>query len=151
MATITFAVPGEPSTRGTRGGLSAEPPVTQKGSVKHSVRVAARRGEGTMARVAATTGQDVVVLHIENGPSLILHPEHARDLILAQKNASGTNRGTRTTIAGDADEIEVPASFQWRVVEQMTAARGATTRSRLGDVLLKGLEVITDAAKEFAS
>ncbi len=129
----------------------AEAPVTQKGTVKHSVRVAARRGEGADVRVTATPGEDVVVLHIENGPSLILHPENARDLILAQKNASGTNRGGRATSAAEADEIQVPAQFQWRVVEQTTAARGGPTRSRLGDVLLKGLEVITDAAKEFAT
>src|SRR5262252_6362572 len=111
MASITFAVPGEPSARGARGGLRAEPPVTQKGTVKHSVRVAARRGEGAEIRVTATPGQDVVVLHIDNGPSLILHPEHARDLILSQKNASGTNRGTRTAAAADADEIQVPAQL----------------------------------------
>jgi len=152
MPSITFVVPGEPAPKGTRGGgATAEPPVTRKGTVKHSVRVAARRGEGGDVRVTATPGQDVVVLHIDNGPSLILHPEHARDLILAQKNASGTNRGARASAAVDADEIQVPTQLQWRVVEQTTAARGGATRSRLGDVFLKGVEVITDAAKEFAT
>jgi hypothetical protein len=110
----------------------------------------ARRGEGTDVRVTATLGEDVVVLDIDNGPSLILHPENARDLILAQKDAAATNRGARTT-AVEADEIRVPPSFQWRIVEQTATARGGTTRSRLGDVLLKGLKVVTDAAKEFAT
>src|SRR6185295_7298655 len=145
MASITFVVPGQPSASGSRGGGPATAPVPQKGTVKHSVRVAARRGEGSDVRVTATPGEDVVVLHIENGPSLILHPENARDLILAQKDAGATNRGRSTTNAADADEIQVPAQLHWRVVEQMTAARGGTTRSRLGDVLLKGIEVITDA------
>ena len=61
------------------------------------------------------------------------------------------NRGARTTGAADADEIQVPAQFQWRLVEQTTPARGGATRSRLGDVILKGLEVVTDAAKDFAT
>jgi hypothetical protein len=148
MPSITFVVPGQ--STGTRGGTPADQPPTLKGTLKHSVRVAARRGEGADVRVTATPGEDVVVLHIENGPSLFLHPEHARDLILAQKDAAATNRGTRTASALDADEIQVPAQFQWRMVEQATTGRGAT-RSRLGDVLLTGIEVVTDAAKEFAT
>jgi hypothetical protein len=148
MPSITFVVPGQLSA--TRGGAPAEPP-TLKGTLKHSVRVAARRGEGADVRVTATPGEDVVVLHIENGPSLFLHPENARDLILAQKDAAASNRGTRTTSVADADEVQVPAQFQWRIVEQATATARGTTRGRLGDVLLKGVEVVSDAAKDFAA
>ena len=61
MASITFVVPGEPSPMGNRGGGLPITP-TQKGTVKHSVIVAARRGEGTHVRVSATPVQDVVVL-----------------------------------------------------------------------------------------
>src|SRR5580704_14848693 len=135
MASITFVVPGQPSGPGARGGSAPAAPPTRKGTVKHSVRIATRRGEGTDVRVTATPGEDVVVLHIENGPSLVLHPANARDLILAQKNAAAAHRGARTTSAADADEIQVPGQFEWRVVEQTTAARGGTTRSRFGDVL----------------
>ena len=152
MASITFVVPGQPVAPGTRGALrtGSEPP-TGKGAVKHSVRVAARRGEGADVRVTATPGEDVVVLHIDNGPTLVLHPENARDLILAQRDAAASRRGAPTASTLDADEVRVPPQFQWRVVEQTAPTRGGVTRSRLGDVLLKGVEVITDAAKEFAT
>ena len=58
MASITFIVPGQPSKSGTRsGGALAGPLVTQKGTGEYSVRVAARRGEGTDVRVTATQGR----------------------------------------------------------------------------------------------
>ena len=49
------------------------------------MRVGAQRaGSAADVRVSATPGEDVVVLHIAGGPSLTLHPETARDLLLAQ-------------------------------------------------------------------
>ena len=69
MASITFVCPVSHLQWATVVGAHQFTP-TQKGTVKHSVIVAARRGEGTHVRVSATPVQDVVVLQINNGPSL---------------------------------------------------------------------------------
>ena len=68
MPSITFVVPGQLSA--TRGGAPAEPP-TLKGTLKHSVRVAARRGEGADVRV---TG--FLAAKSRNSKQLVLHIEH---------------------------------------------------------------------------
>src|SRR5437867_3136109 len=85
---ITFIVPGQTQRSGggappaaTRAPLPAGLP---RGEVIHSVRVATQRDAGGEVRVAAMPGEDVVVLHVADGPVLVLHPEHARDLLLAQ-------------------------------------------------------------------
>jgi hypothetical protein len=109
--------------------------------LKQSVTVAARRGEGGEVTVTAVPGRDVVVLHIQDGPSLTLHPANARDLILAQSGLA-PNRGGST-----ADGVRVPASFRWRGIEQTVPSRGAS-RSRLGDVILKGIDVFKDAVAD---
>ena len=140
---ITFVVPGYPTPAGTRGG--AVPPTSAtagKGILKQSITIAARRGEGGDVRVSAVPGEDVVVLHIDNGPSLTLHPENARDLLLAQ-SGDGAHRG-----AGSGGDVRVPAQLRWRGLEETIPARGGT-RGRLGDVLLKGIDVIKDAASDF--
>ena len=86
---IVFIVPGQAQPAAAR----AEPPAALPagllhGVVKQSVRVGARRGEGHDVRVTAVPGEDVVVLQIANGPALTLHPETARDLMLAQQARS---------------------------------------------------------------
>jgi len=48
-------------------------------------------------RVSARPGEDVVVLTIANGPTLVLHPADARDLLLAQSAAT-----TRSALAAAA-------------------------------------------------
>ena len=93
---ITFIVPGQsqaasPAARGLRGQVSA------------SVRVGARRGAGDSVRLVARPGEDVVVLSITNGPTLVLHPEDARDLMRAQAAP-----GTRAA-AAEGDAVSVPA------------------------------------------
>ena len=39
-----------------------------KGTVKSAVRVGARRASGEAVRIDAQPGEDIVVLHIANGP-----------------------------------------------------------------------------------
>src|SRR5215207_1035042 len=72
---ITFVVPGQaqPAARSATGAR-----------VRSSVRVGAQRGGGEPVRVSARPGEDVVVLSVANGPTLVLHPADARDLMLAQ-------------------------------------------------------------------
>jgi hypothetical protein len=45
-------------------------------------------------------------MHIDGGPMLVLHPENARDLMLAQ--------GDGTRASAGADAVSVPARLQWR-------------------------------------
>jgi hypothetical protein len=137
---ITFVVPGTPVASATRGAAAAGPPQAPaiKGEVKQSVRVAAQRGEGSEVRVEAIPGEDVVVLHLANGPTLVLHPENARDLMLAQsERRAGSEPGAT---------VQVPVQLRWRGLEQGVAARGPS-RGLLGDVFLTGIDIIAGGAK----
>jgi hypothetical protein len=112
----------------------------KQGRVKHGVDVVTQRDGASTARVTAVPGEDVVVLRIAGGPELVLHPEHARDLMLAQSVTR--SRGAEADVA-KAGEIPVPVRLQWRGLEQGGQSRGAT-RGRLGDVMLSSLHVVTD-------
>ena len=143
---IIFAVPGQAQPAGT----SATPTRGRAASstVKFSVRVGAQRGgggtggTGDVVRVTARPGEDVVVLTIANGPTLVLHPEDARDLLRAQGAAP-----TRSAVkAGPANEVMVSAQLGWPGLEA-TATRGAT-RGWMGQALLSVVEVITGLVKD---
>lgn len=105
-----------------------------------SVRVGAPRGNGETARLSARPGEDVVVLTVANGPTLVLHPDNARDLLLAQ-SADGTRAAT-------ADGIVVSARLGWPGLEA-AALRGAT-RGWMGEAVLSAFEVVTGVAKDAA-
>jgi hypothetical protein len=91
--------------------------------------------------MAAVPGEDVVVLEIANGPVLTLHPESARDLILAQ--GATRKRGASYGSPGlPPDQAVVPAELHWDGLEEDGVARGAT-RGFLGRVLLKAVHVVT--------
>lgn len=139
---ITFIIPGQTQPAGagpvaTRGGTG--------GTVKHSVRVGAQRGGGAPVRVTARPGEDVVVLTIANGPTLVLHPEDARDLLRAQ--AAGATRGS--VEAGNANEVTVSAQLGWPGLEA-NATRGAA-RGWLGQAVLSAVDVITGLFKDPAA
>ena len=106
-----------------------------------SVRVGAPRGNGDTVRLTARPGEDVVVLTVANGPTLVLHPENARDLLLAQ-SASGTRDG------GRADGVAVSARLGWPGLEA-AATRGAT-RGWMGEAVLSAFEIVTGVAKDSA-
>jgi hypothetical protein len=144
---ITFVVPGQRTSTAIRGAGAdvAAPEGLRQGRVKESVRVGAHRGSGsTDLRVAATPGEDVVVLRIANGPALVLHPETARDLLNAQAPPSGTTRGASQD---DPFTCAVPSRLGWRLTG---TGSPQATRGLIGDVLLAGLEVVTDLFKEKA-
>jgi tetratricopeptide (TPR) repeat protein len=155
-APITFVLRGAVDTAAaaTRGapagaGVAALPAGLVRGQMRHSLQLAARRAAGTQAeqRVQAEPGRDVVVLHIAGGPSLVLHPEHARDLMRAQQAAPGTATRSRATARAD-DEIVVPTDLRWQAPAapgSTEASRGGTTRGLLGSVLLAGLDIVRDA------
>src|SRR5690348_9389849 len=109
---ITFMVPGERAAA-TRGG-GATPSAALGGRVKDFVRVGTSRGATGPVSVTASPEDDVVVLHVVNGPSLVLHPETARDLLLAQ---SSTTRGGATrdgAVAAVPTTVDVPTLLRWR-------------------------------------
>lgn len=154
---ITFVVAGQrldgDTTRGGAGAASTPPPMGLRGSVKASVRVGATRGAGDAHRIDAVPGVDMVVLHIANGPSLVLHPHTARDLLLAQ---SGTpRRSTRSATGTDhpeaaPSEVLVPAQWRWQGLEAHAVGTRGATRGFLGDVLLSAIEVVTGPLRERA-
>ena len=135
---ITFIVPGQAQDAA---------PATTRGAAKATVRVGTERGGGAPVRVTARPGRDVVVLEIANGPTLVLHPAAARDLMLAQ-SASAT-RGALAGARGKPSEILVPAELGWPGLEA-EATRG-TTRGWLGQALLTGVQVLTSDALEPAA
>src|SRR5512138_2110679 len=83
---ITFVVPGQaPIARGAVDALAPRLPAEfERGRVKGSVELRATRGGGSDVALDAVPGTDVVVMEIAGGPTLVLHPETARDLLLAQ-------------------------------------------------------------------
>ncbi|HUN93316.1 MAG TPA: CHAT domain-containing protein [Burkholderiaceae bacterium] len=140
---ITFVLSGQDQAIGRGGEAQAPGPLVPglRGRVAASVRLGARRGAGDTVRVDAQPGRDVVVLQIANGPSLVLHPETARDLLQAQATA---DRG-----AAPGDDVSVTSQLHWEGLEQFGAAtaRGAT-RGLLGDVLVDAVQVITGAVED---
>jgi CHAT domain-containing protein len=133
----------------TRGAAPAALPAgLVRGELRHSLQLAATRAAGvqTEQRVQAEPGRDVVVLRIAGGPALVLHPEHARDLMRAQQGMA--TRGRSQTKPGD--DVVVPTELRWQGLElpsQGTTdanARGAVTRGWLGSVLLAGLDIVRD-------
>jgi hypothetical protein len=107
---ITFVITGQRLDGPRRSGGAAPSAPVPGGRIKASVQVGARRGGGSEQRITAVPGNDVVVLHLTNGPSLTLHPATARDLMMAQGAA------TRSAAAAGAD-VPVPAELQWRGLE----------------------------------
>jgi hypothetical protein len=123
---ISFIVPGQTqAASGAAAGL--------RGRTVDSVRVGARRGAGDSVRLTARPGEDVVVLSIANGPTLVLHPEAARELMLAQ----AANAQRSATNAADTDAVPVPARFGWQGLDD-----GNTTRGWLGQVVLSAFDIV---------
>ena len=75
----------------------------------------------------------------------MLHPESARDLLLAQGgDAQKPGRdGTREASNG---EVRIPASLRWAGLEQGPGTRGQQ-RGVLGNVLLSAVEIVTGISK----
>lgn len=124
---IDFIVPGQaqPSSAAAQG---------LRGQLVGSVRVGARRGAGEQVRLSAKVGEDMVVLAIANGPTLVLHPESARDLM------RGQSADARRSAVADGGAVAVPAQLGWPGLEA-GATRGAT-RGWLGEVVLSGFDVV---------
>jgi hypothetical protein len=93
-----------------------------------------RSGDGKRVELVARQGRDAVALTIEGGPTLLLHPQNARDLLLAQGEAAHGRELDGTT-------VEVGARLRWRGLDDGTPIRGF-----VGDVLLAGIEILAKPA-----
>jgi hypothetical protein len=141
---ITFVVPGQPEAAPLARSAT-------RGALKASVRLGTQRSGGEPVRVTARPGQDVVVLSIANGPTLVLHPADARDLMQAQSGATrsalaapaGRGRG-----AAGPGEVEVPTQLGWPGLEAQ-GTRG-NTRGWMGQALLSSFQVLTGVATDAA-
>jgi tetratricopeptide (TPR) repeat protein len=152
LSEITFVVPGQPQTgeQGlTRGGGAPMPAAEVQGRVKAAVRVSARRGAGETVRIAARPGDDIVVLHIANGPTLYLHPENARELMRAQVGDSEQTARGAAEPPIDA-EVQVPAQLIWRGLESAGATRGGGDAG-VGGAFVDAIEVVTDLVTDKAA
>src|SRR4051794_34543655 len=74
---FTFELAGEELPAATRG--------SGRGAVRQAVRMATTRADAKPVTVTARSGEHVVRLTIANGPTLILAPESAHDLLAAQR------------------------------------------------------------------
>ena len=129
---ITFTIPGQ--------AQAASPAaVGLGGQVTGSVRVGARRGAGDSVRLTARPGEDVVVLSIANGPTLVLHPEAARDLMRAQGQA--TRRGAAVP-SDDDDSVTVPAQLGWAGLDEDGGDTRGVTRGWIGQVVLNAIDIV---------
>ncbi len=137
---IRFVLTGQ-AQGGARGGSAPAASRPVRGTVKTAVTLAAQRGGGETLRAGAVPGEDVVVLHLAGGPSLVLHPETARDLLRGQ---GSDKRGA----GPDGEEVVVPVQMRWRGLEQAAPTRGG---GFLGDVLLSGFEIVTGLFKDEAA
>ncbi len=152
---ITFVVSGvsqSPDPAEVMRG-AASPPLPaglSRGTIKHAVRVGAPRGNGHEVRIVARPGEDVVVLHVHGGPVLVLHPENARDLLLAQSATSRKRGGTARGAAAPAHEVQIDARLQWAGLERILQRRGSKQRATDG-VLLSAVEIVTDIGKDRAA
>ena len=139
---IAFVVPGVPATREARGAVPEPPrlpPEFQRGRVKASAELRATRAGSGEVTLEAVPGTDVVVMEIAGGPTLVLHPETARDLLRAQE---GGTRARGSTAVGGEEGVAVPFRLQWAGIDDGSAAR--STRGSFGDVLISKLHVLTD-------
>ncbi len=147
---ITFLVPGL---------ADGDPHPPERGSLRGAVRVGTTRDAGAgqgLVRLEARPGLDVVELVIANGPTLVLHPASARDLLRAQQPGTATRGGTPAADAGgkagrDLDAhapVTVPVELAWPGLADV--ATRAATRGFLGRALLAGLRVVTGVSVESA-
>ena len=141
---ITFVIPGQsgPVQAATRGGTAAAP-VALPGQVKSSVRVSLQRDGGAPVRATAVPGEDIIALHIQDGPVLLLHPATVRDLM---RGADGSPRG------GPGEDVPVSVQLQWPGADASAATRDI---SDIGHVVVSGFQVLTGLFKtpvaEFAA
>jgi triacylglycerol esterase/lipase EstA (alpha/beta hydrolase family)/tetratricopeptide (TPR) repeat protein len=139
--TITFVVSGHEQNTSNNGTPLQLPAGLTEGSVKYSVQVAVRRGTGSEVSLNADPDNDVMAVHIANGPVLIINPETARELFLAQQ--SSASRG-----AQGADSVRIPAQLEWDGQSEIQKQTRGASRGPVGKVLVKLIQIVTGVGKD---
>ncbi|MBB3219592.1 CHAT domain-containing protein [Pseudoduganella umbonata] len=101
---VTFRIAGTPLAAATARVAPGAPDLP----LRCAYGLQARRDAAPAIAVDAVPGRDVVALKIAGGPLLLLHPEHARDLLAA---ARGTKRGGDGP--GGEAAVDVPVQLPW--------------------------------------
>ncbi|MFS8980779.1 CHAT domain-containing protein [Cupriavidus necator] len=139
--TIVFLVPGE-SVSDTSSPLTREAAPAgdagerQEPSIRQAIRVSRDRGQAGVVEARAVAGRDVVILEMENGPELYLHPESARALLQAQQRSARNHVQGAFAVADGA--VPVSGVLDWNGAP---APRGAK-RGWIGNVVLKGFKIL---------
>ncbi len=136
---ILFLVNGEAVSRGGAAG----------GKTRAARLDGVSRSNTSPIRLEAAVGSDTVLLTIgtsgtsgTSGSSiqpdikLYLHPENARDLLLAQVGAA------RLPGENGSEQLQVPTRLAWRTQE------GNSTRGDFSDLVLKGMELLGFASQD---
>ncbi|MGM9513479.1 CHAT domain-containing protein [Roseateles sp. DB2] len=143
-AEIHFVVWGADLTGGARSANGSGAPSaasSEHGEVRQAVRVGARRDSGGALTLTARPGEDLVEMVIANGPTLVLHPQHALELLRAQQG--GVQQNQRDGNGTALNQVRVSAQLAWQGLEDDggAASRGGLLQS-MGGVLLDTLRVV---------
>lgn len=145
MESFTFLVQGKSVASRSGGPASRSMPELSFGTVKQAVQIGALRGTDSVVSVTATPGQDVVVLQFQHGPNLVLHPENARDLFLAQYETLDLHPQERgdagdgpTPGDGKRTMLRIPSTLAWGQLDLPTARRGVADK-----LALTGIQILT--------
>jgi hypothetical protein len=132
--TVTFLVTGRNERGAIPGAQARGTAVPVDAKVKDAVALSTTRGAGDDFRLDATPGSHYVVLDIKDGPSLLLHPDNAKDLLKAQVSPDDV------TMNGSG-EVFVPNTLAWKGLATPASTRG-TSRGALGKVFLSAIRVV---------
>jgi hypothetical protein len=123
---ITFVVPGDhivdPSAlrgSGTAPGAPGRAAEAEPWDVVETVALGQKRSGGAPRKLTAVPGEHIVRIQIAGGPELILHPENARDLMIAC--AEPLRSGGAPALA--KGEVAVPPTLRWQALESATPTR----------------------------
>jgi len=81
-----------------------------------------------------------VLLKIADGPDLILHPQHAKELFRTQLYGA---EPVDETLNEDNVNVEVPVRLAWEGLVDNTATDDSSTRGLIQNVILKTIEIVT--------
>jgi CHAT domain len=145
---------GGAPARGAGASAPVLPEGLSRGQVAHALRFRSlapsrdRAGGGAAARARAVAGRDVVVLHLEQGLDLWLHPAHAAALLQGGSlpgPASPSATPSRGGAAAPAS-VQVPPTLRWPGAPRQRDGLLAKVKQ----VALEGLDVITGAVVDIA-
>ncbi|SAL66723.1 DUF7379 domain-containing protein [Caballeronia humi] len=135
---VTFVVPSDDSVGSPAPAQPNDLPLP--GTSRDFVRLATTRGAGNDRKVSATLGLDVVIIRVQDGPALVLHPETARELLLGQQEIDRCTRDGAPPAPAPA-EVRVPMRLQWRGLQRAGFMQPTQQRGMVKDVLCASIQI----------